>query len=89
MKNTNEELSLSRGPELGRIVSEIDSQNRQLIWYAFADGSAESIQVTWHSRYGGSAVRTWSERHEFGTDEAEMIHRLIERQQAKKRGVAA
>jgi hypothetical protein len=58
------------------IRNEIDGQNRQLIWTAYADGSAMSREITRHLTHVCSATETYREDHPAGSELAAMIHAM-------------
>jgi hypothetical protein len=58
------------------IRNEIDGQNRQLIWTAYADGSAMSREITRHITHACSATETHREKHPAGSELATMIHAM-------------
>ena len=58
------------------ICSDTDQKNRQLVYTLFADGSALVQEITRHLSYAGSARCTYRERHDVGSEFAELIRRL-------------
>lgn len=65
---------------VGTVRDEIDSENRQLIWTLFSDGSAQTREITRHS--GDSARRTketYREDHAPDSEEAKLIAELLRR----------
>jgi hypothetical protein len=59
------------------IYDNLDSMNRQFLWNLFEDGSAMTREITRHSRFAGSAVETYREIHEAGSDMACLIARKM------------
>ena len=60
------------------IYDNLDSQNRQFLWNLFEDGSAMTREITRHSRYAGSAIETYREIHEAGSEMARLIALKVE-----------
>ena len=66
----------SKRKAIQTIRDERDSQDRQLVWTKFDDGSANSRELSWHHSAHRTVTETWREEHPAGSEMATLIHAM-------------